>query len=320
VVHDNFEATQDFAGGGAGGGGGAGQKGNRLFGPGNPISARYFSGAYAPEPTTPQGFHNYLLGGGTNPAGPAAITRSSGLIYVSGFSGGNGLSISSNSWLGRLNSSLQTTPRNLIGQPADAPQLSSLGEPTGAGGEFYIGGGGGGAGALNAAMRSSGSYSPQGWFATYLASGGDGGRGGGGNGAMHYSLLKGLPTSSSVLNALDADPNSSSVNPGDAGYGFGATVNLQEAGTAAQFLEATLGPKWDYRDLFHGNTAVKYTGSGGGGAYRSGSRLGPASYFPEYRLNSDGVLTENGARDSRYRAEGKAGDGAPGIVILRYKV
>jgi hypothetical protein len=311
VVHDNTKATEDFAGGGAGGGGGAGQVGNRQFGPGNPVSSRYFSGTYAPEPTSPTGFHNYLLGGGP---------RSSGLIYVSGFSGGNGLSISSNSWLGRLNSSLQTTPRKLIGQPLDAPLLSSLGEPTGAGGEFYIGGGGGGAGALSAAMKSfNNNYNPQGWSSTYLASGGDGGRGGGGNGAMHYSLLKGLPTESAVLNALDVDPNVSSVNGSDVGYGGGFMINLQRAEGAADFLGDVdvLGPNWDYRDLFHGQPATQFTGGGGGGAYRSGSRIG--AYGSEYRLNSDGVLTENGARDSRYRADGKAGDGAPGIVILRYK-
>jgi hypothetical protein len=308
--NDQLLGVSGFQGGGSGGGGGAGEKGNRLLG--GPGNARYFSATYASTPT-PNSYHNYIL---TTP------TAGAGTYVLAGFDGGIGTLISSGSWLASINSDLQQ--QNLLAE--NGATLSGLGEPTGNGGEFYIGGGGGGAGALVASGTLSvpGNYSittSGGWAGggSFLASGGTGGKGGGGNGALHYGLL--VETGTNALNALDSSPGVTSINSNSNGSQFGATTDLYAATNMYSDFMPKLPGNWDFRDYFHGKNAKPFTGGGGGGAYRTGSRMSPAPATSNYRLNSQGVIGQDfGRKDSRYRAEGKAGDGAPGIVILRYKI
>jgi len=231
--------------------------------------------------------------------------------------------ISAGSWLANINLDLQQN--NLITE--NGAILGGLGDPTGNGGEFYIGGGGGGAGALMASSNStvpgpglSNNVNGGGGFGgSYQASGGTGGKGGGGNGALHYSLL--VSTGTNALNAIDGDPSITSISNITNGSQFGSMIDLYSGSNSYSDFMSKLPSNWDYRDYFHGKNAKRFTGSGGGGAYRSGSRIATASVSSPYRYNSDGVIGEsNGRKDSRYRAEGKAGDGAPGIVILRYKI
>jgi len=307
--NDQLLGVTGFQGGGSGGGGGAGEKGNRLLG--GPGNARYFSATYVPATTpSPTGYHNYIL---TTP------TAGAGTYNIAGFDGGTGMLISAGSWLANINLDLQQN--NLITE--NGAILGGLGNPTGNGGEFYIGGGGGGAGALmassNGNIPGSAVNGGGGFGGSYQASGGTGGKGGGGNGALHYSLL--VSTGTNALNAIDGDPTITSISNNTNGSQFGTMQDLYSGSNSYSDFISKLPSNWDYRDYFHGEDAKRFTGSGGGGAYRSGSRITPAPGTSIYRYNSNGVIGEsNGRKDSRYRAEGKAGDGAPGIVILRYKI
>jgi hypothetical protein len=293
-----------FAGGGSGGGGGAGNAGNQMT---NPAAARYFSATYV---STPQGRHDYIL---------APQSGGGGLYKLAGFDGGDGIKYPSGSWLGALNTKIQTT-----GLDTPQGQITYLGQPTPDGG-FYIGGGGGGAGAMaatggNTVVPGTTGY---GWVGSFYASGGTGGQGGGGNGALHYSLL----TMTNQLNEIDGSPGINTNNQGSNGGSIGVMQDLVAYTSGAlsssygNFASTALSGQWDYRDFFHGKNAMPFTGGGGGGAYRTGYRQSNSPISSATRLDRFGVLGEGfGKKSSRYRAEGKAGNGAQGIVILRYKI